>query len=161
MRAIVPFLAIGMIAMPAVAATPDIQVTVGSKLKEEARLHLGSREVEQLTVDLKRRVERELARTGTLEGARLELVLVDVKPNRPTLRQMTERPGLSFASYSVGGAAIEGRAIAFDGTITPIRYKWYESDIRNARDNATWGDADTAFSLFSRRLGRGETYATR
>lgn len=148
-------------ASPAVAASPLVEVKIGPKLHEEAVQHLGVKEVDRLAADLKRHVERELGRTGALDGARVELTLVDAEPNRPTFRQLTDRPGLSYESFGVGGAKIEGKATAADGTITPIRYQWYESDIRYARDRVTWADADSAFGQFARRLAHGEAYALR
>lgn len=162
MRAILfsPLL-LALAAAPALAGPAQVTVTIGPKLQKEAVEHLGVREVDRLAGDLKRSVERELARTGVLDGARIELVLTDAKPNRPTFKQMADRPGLSFESFGLGGASIEGKAIAVDGAVTPLKYQWYESDIRWARERVTWGDADTAFGQFARRLARGETYASR
>lgn len=148
-------------ASPALAAPPQVEVKIGPKLHDEAVQHLGVKEVDRLAEDLKRHVESELGRTGVLDGARIELVLVDAKPNRPTFRQLSDRPGLSYESFGVGGATIEGKAISVDGTVTPIRYQWYESDIRYARYQVTWADADSAFGQFARRLARGEAYARR
>lgn len=143
------------------AAPAEVQVQIGPKLQKAATESLGVNEVDRLAADLKRRVERELARTGVLEGARIELTLVDATPNRPTFKQLGDRPGLSYESYSLGGARIEGRAVAVDGAITPIRYEWYESDIRYAPYRVTWSDADAAFGQFARRLARGDAYARR
>lgn len=143
------------------AAPADVQVQIGPKLQKEAAEKLGVKEVDRLAADLKRQVERELARTGVLDGARVELTLVDAKPNRPTFKQLGDRPGLSYESFSLGGARIEGRAVTLDGAVTPIRYEWYESDIRYAPYRVTWSDADTAFGQFARRLARGEAYARR
>lgn len=148
-------------ASPALAAPAQVQVTIGPKLHTEAVRHLGVTDVNRLADRLKQQVERELARTGVLEGARVELTLVDVKPSRPTFKQLSDKPGLSYESVSLGGAAIEGRAIAVDGAVTPLRYQWYENDIRWANTRVTWSDADTAFDHFARRLARGETYASR
>jgi hypothetical protein len=145
----------------AVAAPAEVQVQIGPKLQKTAADSLGVKEVDRLAADLKRQVERELGRTGVLDGARIELVLVDAKPNRPTFKQLGDRPGLSYESFSLGGARIEGRAVAVDGAVTPIRYEWYESDIRYAPYRVTWSDADTAFGQFARRLARGDADARR
>ena len=154
-------LLLALAATPALAAPAEVTVTIGPKLQKEAVEHLGVRELDRLADDLKRSVERELGRTGVLAGARIELTLVDARPNRPTFKQMADKPGLSFESFGLGGASIEGKAIAVDGAVTPLKYQWYESDIRWARERVTWGDADTAFGQFARRLARGETYASR
>lgn len=154
-------LLLALAAAPAFAAPAEITVKIGPKLQKEAVEHLGVRDVDRLASDLKRAVERELGRTGVLDGARIELTLVDAKPNRPTFKQMADKPGLSYESFGLGGASIEGKAISVDGTVTPLKYQWYESDIRWARERVTWGDADTAFNQFAHRLARGETYASR
>lgn len=146
---------------PARAAQPNIVVQIGPALRHEAETNLGVREVERLADDLRREVGRSLDRTGVLDGARLELTLVDARPNRPTFQQMSNQPSLSMESYGVGGATIEGRAIAIDGTVTPLRYRWYETDIRTARYHSTWADADAAISQFASRLARGETVEVR
>jgi hypothetical protein len=143
------------------AAPAEVQVQIGAKLQKAATDTLGVKEVDRLAADLKREVERELGRTGVLDGARIELTLIDAKPNRPTFKQLGDKPGLSYESFGLGGARIEGRAIAVDGTVTPLRYEWYESDIRYAPYRVTWSDADTAFGQFARRLARGDAYARR
>jgi hypothetical protein len=164
MRMILPaalFAAASLGAAAANAAPAEVQVQIGPKLQKAAADSLGVKEIDRLAADLKRQVERELGRTGVLEGARVELTLVDAKPNRPTFKQLGDRPGLSYESFGLGGARIEGRAVAVDGAVTPIRYEWYESDIRYAPYRVTWSDADTAFSQFARGLARGEAYARR
>lgn len=149
------------------AALPPISrvtVDIGPKLQEKAAEDYGVREVDELAADLQEDVERALAKAGGLapEGGRLELVLVDAKPNRPTMQQMSNKPGLSMQSFGIGGATIEGRAVFPDGTSTPISYKWYESDIRQAIPSTTWSDAQRTFDRFALRLARGgDVYASR
>jgi hypothetical protein len=84
-----------------------------------------------------------------------------VRPNRPTFKQLGDVPGLSMQSFGVGGAAIEGRIIAADGTETPIAYRWYETDIREIRAHWVWTDAETTFDRFARRLAKGQELARR
>ncbi len=149
--------AVLLFASPALAHPAFVDVQIGPKLRAEAAKSLGVRDVDQLAAELSRQVTQELDRTGVLQGARLELILVDAKPNRPTFKQLSNRPGLSMRSFGLGGAAIEGRAIAVDGTISPIHYQWYETDITQAPYTTTWSDANTAFDRFARRLARGDT----
>jgi hypothetical protein len=149
------------LAGPALAAQPSIDVQLSPALRHEAEKTLGVKEVERLAEDLKREVGRSLDRTGVLDGARVELTLVDAKPNRPTFQQLSNQPGLSMESFGVGGATIEGRAVAVDGTVIPLRYRWYETDIRNARYQTTWADATAAISQFAHRLARGDTAEVR
>jgi len=117
--------------------------------------------VQRLAAELRKDVEREMRRTGVLAGGRLELTLVDVQPNRPTFKQLGDTPGLSLQSFGIGGATIEGRAISLDGEVTPVRYQWYETDIRQSHMTSTWSDAEYAIGRFAYQLGRGNVYARR
>ncbi len=139
----------------------SVQVTVGPELARKAAKEYGVRDVDRLVASLRGDVERELQRTGVLAGGRVELVLVDAKPNRPTFKQLGDRPGLSYQSFGVGGLSVEGKAISIDGDVTPIRYSWYESDIRDSRIGGTWADAEHAIDRFAFQLGRGKVYARR
>ena len=148
-------------ATTALAAPAQVSVAVDPKLQAKAEKTYGVRDVARLTDSLKSDVERALARSGALEDARVELVLVDVKPNRPTFKQMSDTPGLSMESFGVGGATIEGRIVRADGSVTPVSYRWYESDIRQAYGNWVWHDAEWTFDRFARRLAKGDQFARR
>jgi hypothetical protein len=165
MRVLVLAAAAAAMASAAVAAplvpSPDVTVTISPQLEKEAVKTYGVKEIDQLAGDLQKQVSRELTRTGALTGGRVELTLVDAKPNRPTFKQMSDRPGLSMRSFGVGGARIEGRAIAADGAVTPISYRWYESDIRESWGRATWGDASYVFQHVAHQLGRSAVVASR
>jgi len=110
----------------AFAQPASITVTVGPELQAKAERSLGVRDVDDLARDLRKAVEVRLARTHAYDGARVELVLADAKPNRPTFQQLGDTPGLSYRSFGLGGATIEGRMIAPDGTVTPISYRNYD-----------------------------------
>lgn len=147
----------------AVQAAPpaDVHVALGPKLQEKAAKTYGLPEVGQLAVELQRDVQRELDRSGAYPGARIELTLIDVKPNRPTFKEMGDRPGLSMMSFGVGGADIRGQIVAPDGAVTPVSYRWYETDIRQTPYKATWTDAGYVFDRFARRLAREQLLAYR
>lgn len=142
----------------AAAQAPIVSVAIGPKLQEKAETY-GQRELDYLARDLQSSVETRLARAG--QTGRYELVIVDAKPNRPTFEQLGDRPGLSPQSFGIGGATVEGLHIAADGSRTPIRYKWYESDITWTQHTSTWGDAETAFNKLGSRLAKGQLYAAR
>ena len=144
--------------MPTVAS---VEVKLSPELQKKAAEEYGVRDVERLAAELRKDVEREMHRTGVLAGGRLELTLVDARPNRPTFKQLGDTPGLSMESFGVGGAKIEGRAISVDGEVTPVRYDWYETDIRQSRLTTTWSDAEYAINRFAYQLGRGNLYARR
>jgi hypothetical protein len=144
-------------AMPSqpVPSAPTVSVAIGGDLVKEVD-KLGRSEVDRQVEDLVRSIDRELARSGALPGAQINLVLTDLKPNRPTLQQATDRPGLSmFDSVSIGGAAIEGEVITAAGERLPVRYSRYSSNITEVFGYNTWQDADRAFDRFAANLSRG------
>lgn len=150
-----------LIAAPAFANPASVTVTIGPKLQEKAVQTLGVREVDDLAKDLRKAVEKRLAKTGAYDGARIELVLADVTPNHPTFKQLGDRPGLSLQSVSVGGARIEGRVVAADGSVTPLSYAYMEPDLRWVRGYATWTNAEETFDQFAAELGRGKAPISR
>jgi len=141
------------------ASTPQVTVTVGGDLLKEVD-KLGERDVQQQVDDLAEVIERELARDAGSEnrwaGARVNLVLTDLKPNRPTMQQAIDRPGLSiFDSKSIGGATIEGEIVTADGESLPVRYERYSSSIADVFGYTTWSDADRAFDGLAANMRRG------
>lgn len=148
-------------ATAAFATSASVTVTVSPQLQKKAVEKYGVREVDRLAAELRKDVERELARTGAYDGARIELTLVDAVPNRPTFKQLSDKPGLSFESFGIGGARIEGQVIAPGGAVTPLKYSWYETDIRQTRANSTWSDAQWTISRFASRLASGKAVAIR
>lgn len=143
-------------ATTALAAPPTVSVSIGPDFQKKLEKDYGVREGRVLTEDLQQEVQTALARSGRYEDARIELVLTDAKPNRPTFKQMQDTPGLSMQSFGVGGAAVEGRIVAADGTVTPLAYSWYETDIRQAYGDWIWSDATWTFNRLAGRLARGE-----
>lgn len=134
-----------------------VNVTIGPDLQKKADQY-GQRDLDELTVNLRDSVERSLKRSGGLSpsGGTLDLVIEDAAPNRPTMRQMSIKPGLSYESFGIGGAKIGGVLTAPDGKKTSVGYGWYETDIRWSRAASTWMDAESTFDRFARRLVTGE-----
>jgi hypothetical protein len=154
-------MALAISATGALAAPASVSVTVGPELQLKGEKTLGMRDVNDLAKSLQTDVEKRLARTGAYDGARIDLILVDAQPNRPTFKQLSDTPGLSMRSFGIGGAKIEGRVVAADGAVTPLRYDYYAPDIRWAHGETTWSDAEQTFEQFAAKLGRGEKVASR
>jgi hypothetical protein len=149
----------GALASP--VAPGSVRVSIGPQLQSHAR-EIGQRELDGLAIELQRDVETQLAGAGGLpEGARVDLVITAATPNRPTMEQMARTPGLSFASFAVGGATIEGTVTSPDGAARPVRYHYFETDIRQARHAGVWQDAERAFDMFAHDLAHGRAYASR
>jgi hypothetical protein len=145
----------------AFAAPASVTVSIGPELQAKAANTLGVRDVNELADELRTAVQKRLEKTNRYDGARIELVLVDAKPTRPTFKQLGDSPGLSYSSFGRGGAAIEGRAIAPDGAVTPLSFKDYEADLRQSRLGSTWSDAQMTIDRFAYYLGRGEEVIAR
>lgn len=151
--------ALAVAAPPALAEPASINVTLGGDLQDEAR-ELGRREVQEQADRLAEIVQRVLAREGALDGARIDLVLTDLKPNRPTFQQLADRPGLDgHRSRSIGGAAIEGQITTADGRTVPVRYDWYSTSLADVRGFNTWQDADRAYQRLAVNLADGRYVA--
>lgn len=140
---------------PAMADPASITVTLGPDLQEKAG-DLGERDVRQQTDRLAEVVRRALADNAALDGARIDLVLTDLQPNRPTFEQLADRPGLdALRSISIGGAAIEGSITTADGEVRPVKYDWYSTSLAEVRGFSTWQDADRAYLRLASRLADG------
>lgn len=143
------------------AAPASVSVGLAPDLQKKFAQTYGQREADLLTADLKRAVERSLAKAPAYDGAKVELTLTDAVPNRPTFKQLGDKPGLSMESLGVGGAAIKGQVTTADGKVQPVDYHWYETDIRQVQGYWVWSDAEWVFDRFARNLARGEELARR
>ena len=134
---------------------PQVTVTIGDKLQPEV-VKLGTRDVDQQVANLTQTVQRTLARRGALDGAQINLVLTDLKPNRPTFQQAADRPGLSiFDSISIGGASVEGEVVTADGQRLPVKFSLYSNNLADVFGYGTWQDADRAFARLANNLATG------
>lgn len=140
----------------AVAAQPSAVVVTVSPDFAKTAAELGTRDVQQQADDLARTVERVLTEQQALDGARIELVITDLKPNRPTMQQAALKPGLDMMrSISLGGAAIEGTITTASGEVQPVKYDYYSTNLADVRGYSTWQDAGTAFNRLARNLAEG------
>ncbi|MDR3508099.1 MAG: hypothetical protein P4L64_09410 [Caulobacteraceae bacterium] len=157
MRSTLLAVALAAVTFTAAQAAPvsvaKVSVAIGPELAAQAQTY-GQGELDSLAAELKGDVEHALSRGGGLSasGGELKLVLVDAKPNRPTFKQLSDRPGLSMMSFSLGGARIEARLVQPDGSAQIGRYAWYETDILLTPHKWTWSDAYWAFEQFADAL---------
>jgi hypothetical protein len=141
------------VAAMAQAQTPTVNVTVGPELQREIE-KLGDREVNEQIAGLQAEVAKALAER--YPGATANLVLVDLKPNRPTFEQVRQTPGLDpIRSVSIGGAAIRGEIITADGQARPVEFSYFSPNIRDVWGYSVWRDADRAFERFGDQIERG------
>lgn len=151
-----PFAAgLALLASPALADPASVNITLGPDLIERAD-ELGQREIEEQARRLAEVVRQTLTRRGSLDGAEINLTLADVRPNRPTMQQMADTPGLDgFRSISTGGATITGHVTTADGVVHPVQYDWYSSNLADVRGFTTWQDADRVYRRLADNLAEG------
>lgn len=148
-KAMFAALALGL--MPA-AHAGEINVSFSDDFAEKLLDDYGLREGEYLVKALKDDVAHTFGDEIDMMGD-INITIEDARPNRPTFKQMGDTPGLSFESYSVGGAKVSAVVLDAEGApLTELTYDWYESDIRWAQGRNTWTDAKRAFDRFSRKL---------
>ena len=142
------------------AQAGEVNITFSEKFAETLQDKLGEREgtylIKQLTRDIEQEFGDELATMGDIN-----IKIIDAKANRPTMKEMGDKPGLSMRSIAVGGASLEGEVLGEDGeVIASTNYKYYETDIRYAKGSATWSDAKRSFNRFADKLGKEYRKAT-
>lgn len=138
-------------------AAPALAVTVETKMSTEFQAKLdddiGVREARVLSDALTRKITTVFAERG-IAAEKVVVTIEDAKPNRPTMEQVSAKPGLDpMRSISIGGAKLSG--IAYDAAgneIGRFDYRWYESDLGNVMAATTWSDARSTFDKFARRF---------
>jgi len=128
-------------------------VTFAPKFQEKLDKTYGVREGADLARDVKKSLARRLANVDAPQALRVDVEIVDAQPNRPTFKQLTDKPGLSLQSIGVGGASLRGvLRDAAGAEVSVVAYDWYETDIRNVTASSTWTDANRAFHWFASRI---------
>jgi len=147
-------LAITVLVAPAVWAT-DIEVTYSEDFATKIEEDYGEREGEYLVEDIREDLQRALERRG-VDVERIDVVINDAKPNKPTFKQLTDEPSLDrFRSRSIGGMDLTGTAYDSQGKVlVELQYDYFENDIRDVFTGATWWDAQRASSSFARKMAK-------
>ncbi|MBC7770840.1 MAG: DUF3313 family protein [Phycisphaerales bacterium] len=119
----------------------------------------GVREGDVLQRAVLQAVERELqSRGATLDGAgalTIEISILDADPNRPTMQQLSDQPGLdAIRSVSIGGAELHAVLRNGDGAVvsevTHRRYNHSLADLSGAA--TTWTEARRAIRQFANKV---------
>jgi hypothetical protein len=130
-----------------------VNVSIGPGLQARAQ-DFGPDELVYLQKDLRDEVTGAFRRARFVP-ARVDLVIEDAAPNRPTFAQLSRNVGLSMRSIGVGGARISGDVVGPDGVAHPLHFQFYESDLREERGAATWSDAERSFMFLAGDLAHG------
>ena len=144
MKRLVPLAALALLAAPA-ALAGQINVTFSPEFTEELNDEYGMREAKKAGLDI----------------ARIDVTILDAKPNKPTFKQLGDTPGLDYGgSKSIGGMKLSATAFDASGNATgELTYDWYENDIRYA-GISTWQDAKRASDRFARKFVKELTAGT-
>ena len=145
--------AIGALTILPIAAATEVAVAFSDDFAEELADNYGEREGEELTEDIIDDLERAFERAG-VSAAKVDVTIVNAKPNRPTFQQMRDEPGLDpFRSISIGGMKLIGTAYDADGNeLASQEYGWFENDIRDVVGSGVWTDANRASRRFAKKL---------
>ena len=136
------------------AQAAEITISLSEDFQKDLTEEYGQKEGEYLTKSLTKDINQ--AFEGQMAGiGEISVVIEDAKPNRPTMKQLGDTPGLSMQSISLGGADLTGQVTDEAGNvIAMVEYDYYETDIRMVPGSATWSDANRAFDRFSRKLAK-------
>lgn len=139
---------------PVIVRPLAIEAALQTKFNED----YGTREIAELQRALTSALTAELGQAGGSIAESgpitIETTLVDVKPSKPTLEQVRNKPGLDpIRSISLGGAELRARIVAADGRVlNEVSYDWYESDLLNQPALTTWSDARRAIRRFADKV---------
>jgi hypothetical protein len=148
----------------ALAASVNVApVSYSPEFQEALNDDLGAREGEYLSRAVHEAVANALAERGaTLGGGELtiEISIIDADPNRPTMQQLANQPGLDpIRSVSIGGAEL--RAVLRNSSgdvvseVTHRRYNHSLADLNGA--STTWTEANRAIRQFARKVADAYT----
>lgn len=140
-----------LLAAPAFAVT--VETKMSPEFQEKLEDDIGVREAKVLSDVLTRKITSIFADRG-VTADKVVVTIEDARPNKPTMEQVSNKPGLDpINSVSIGGAKLSG--IAYDASgaeIGRFDYRWYETDISNVIAVSTWTDARSTFDKFARRF---------
>jgi len=78
--------------------------------------HYGDKEITYLLEEMQEELERDFAKRGIslsdTAPTTLRVTIEEVRPNRPTFKQLSVDSSLSFNSFSIGGAEISADAFS-------------------------------------------------
>mgnify|MGYP001627425541 CR=1 FL=1 len=104
---------------------------------------IGQPEMAEITQRIRETVSRRLEREQVAFTA-LNIWVVNLKPNRPTMTQIRLNPSLSYSSHGLGGAHFQAQMTLSNGRVVRVESQHFGHDIIQAQTFTTWTDADKA-----------------
>lgn len=113
----------------------------------------GVRELDILRNDMTKEMSTDLSNAGYVIGSAgaytLRVTIEDARPNRPTMRQLSKQPSLSYRSIARGGAQMTAELLDVNGNVVGTsQYGWYDSFLDDY-PKGTWSEAERAFSRYA------------
>lgn len=83
----------------------------------------------------------------------LDVTILDVTPNRPTISQIEAMDNLHYTMHATGGADLSAVLVDADGRIiASYDFSWYNPEPGDDTEAGIWTDTRSAFARFSRQL---------
>ena len=118
---------------------------------------LGTVELARLSGYLRDDLERSLIGANwhgvAVRETVLDITILDVVPNRPTMQQIQEMDTVHYSAQANGGAAVSARLIDADGrVIAEFSYGWFNPATGSGDASGVWTDTRRAFQDFATLL---------
>jgi hypothetical protein len=163
MRALIPLAAIIALAFAqsAAAATVTLSpVSFSPEFQETLQEDLGVHEGEYLQREVVREVSEALTHAGAQIGPggqmTIDVAIIDADPNKPTMQQLGDRPGLDWGqSFSIGGAELHGIIRDASGNVLAEIDHFYRTpsiDYVIDRASGQWSDANRTIERFAEKV---------
>ena len=162
MRWLIPLGALAALAFAQTAAAAPVsvaEVKLAPHFQRTLERHLGVSEGPILQAEVADAVSRALTRAGAdvAPGAAVtvEATILDADPNRPTMKQVDDHPGLSVIdSVSTGGARLNAVIRGADGrVIAEVSHERYSQSLGDlVGQPAEWTDANRAIRQFAEKV---------
>lgn len=142
------------IATPAAADVSTSQISFSPEFEIALHEEFGEREGDYLREATSAAINRAIARRHVRgAGPSVEVVIVDADPNRPTMHQMSETPGLSMESISLGGAELRAVLRGADGAVVEeVTHRRYNISLQDVGAATTWSEARRAIRQFADKV---------
>lgn len=133
------------------ASAQTVPVTFSPEFQTALEEEYGVREGEILREAVVSAIANELTRRGvSIEGVTIEVTILDADPNRPTMQQLFETPGLDMRSISIGGAELRAVVRSASGQVTEVNHRRYNPSLEDVTAAATpWTEARRAIRQFA------------
>lgn len=140
-----------MLAFAAPAWAQTTPISFSPEFQTALEEDFGVREGEILRVAVNDAITRELSRRGvSADSARIDVTIVDAEPNRPTMQQLSHRPGLDMGSISIGGAELRAVIRGANGQTTEVTHRRYNHSLADIAGAATtWTEARRSIRQFA------------